>query len=111
MFSIDAALRHALKDVVREVFREELQRMESVSAPAADTSGGYLTAQQAAQYAQVERDTIYEWVSKGKLRARRAGNRLRIMQNDVERFLSADESSTDLVTDDDFERKALSLIG
>ena len=46
-----------------------------------------LTAQEAADYLRLNLGTVYNLVSKGRLRPGRAGNRLRFRREDLDRFL------------------------
>jgi len=46
-----------------------------------------LTAQEAANYLRLSLGTVYNLVSKGRLRPGRAGNRLRFRREDLDRFL------------------------
>ncbi len=47
----------------------------------------YYTPEQVAETLQVQRRTIYVWVRDGKLRAVRAGNRVRIEPQALKEFL------------------------
>jgi putative molybdopterin biosynthesis protein len=46
-----------------------------------------LTVQEVADLLRVHRNTVYEWVSRGEMRAIRVGNRLRFDPEDVSRWL------------------------
>ena len=47
----------------------------------------YLTAEEAADYFNVDRVTIYRWVDDGLLKAYRLGRNWRFLQEDLDRFL------------------------
>jgi excisionase family DNA binding protein len=46
-----------------------------------------LTAREAADYLRLSLGTVYNMVSKGRLRPGRAGNRLRFRREDLDRYL------------------------
>jgi excisionase family DNA binding protein len=68
----------ALREMIRAVVREELQRM----AP------DYLTTAQAARVASLTQDTIREWIQSGRLRSVRAGRAHRIKRADLDAALA-----------------------
>jgi len=104
LLTIDDALRTMVRDAVRDVLRDELRNLTEAAKPRAR----YLTAQQAADVAQVNPNVIYKWVSQGKLLPKRAGNRLRFAQDDLERFMSRKEGE---VTDQDLDEKVVRMLG
>jgi excisionase family DNA binding protein len=76
-------LVNALRDLVREVVREELARERL------DRRGDeFLTVRKAAEFAQVSPPTIRRWIKKGWLASHRKGKRLlRVTRSDVKRVL------------------------
>ena len=51
------------------------------------SSKDLMNAKEAAEYLRVSPGTLYNWVSQGRLRPGRAGNRLRFRREDLDRFL------------------------
>lgn len=71
---------------LRALLREELKAQRPALPGPSDRM---LTTAVAAEYAGVKEATIRDWISKGKLRAFRAGNRFRVRLSDLEVSMSA----------------------
>lgn len=85
-------LTTALKEIVREVVRDEFRAalkeiVPRPSLPERPTSTPLLTTSQAARYSAVHPETVRMWISKGVLPARRTGRNFRIAQDDLDAFL------------------------
>jgi len=88
--SLDLAVRALLKDVVREVLREERGQDAARAEPAAPPAATeLLTVEAVAGRCSVSRETVRNWIHSGALVARRAGRKLVVKPDDLERFLAA----------------------
>lgn len=71
---------------IRGIIREELAKAGQLSST--NAVEGFLSVEQSALIAGVSRDTIRDWIAKGKLHvAGKAGNRYRIRKTDLENCL------------------------
>lgn len=85
--SIEELVAATVARVVREEFRGVLREALSEFKPKA--SGDYLTPDEAARIAGVHVDTIRLWMKMGKLPSHRVGSRLRVLREDLDRFLTS----------------------
>jgi excisionase family DNA binding protein len=74
---------HQLRELVREVVREELARVRGEPA----TSGEYLSTGAAAQIAGVHPGTIRRWIREGRLAEHRAGRVVRVLRSELEQLM------------------------
>jgi excisionase family DNA binding protein len=89
-----SGLEASLRDLIREVVREEIRtaldgqsRRNATSNPD-DDGGGYMSLTRAAQLADVAPGTLRRWIREGRLDASRAGRVFRIRRDELERFLA-----------------------
>jgi excisionase family DNA binding protein len=104
--SLEDDLRDLIRDVTRLTLREVLPELlreylkPHVDAPRRERIDGTpLSSKAAADYAGVSPETIREWVSKGLLRAQRAGRVIKIRQSDLDAYLARAGSHDDGVID------------
>lgn len=90
--SVDAALRHIVRDEVRKVLEEERQR----SAPAPAIPSEFLTVRAAAGIAGVHPATLRTWIHDGRLPTHRAGRHLRVLRGELEKLLRASAMSLEV---------------
>ena len=85
--SLDDAFRFAVREELRVVVREEIRAALVEVRPRSGTEDGYLSVEQAAAFAAVHPDTIRAWVKAGRLPEHRAGRELRLLRDELHRFL------------------------
>lgn len=93
--TLDAQLR----EIVREVVREELQAALVAGPPrrnSPSTDDGYLSIARAATFADVAPGTLRRWIRSGRLPARRAGRVHRIARVELEDFLARNGRGADV---------------
>jgi excisionase family DNA binding protein len=73
-----------LKDLVREVVREELARERA----SAEHGRELLTTKEASAVAKVSADTIRAWAKTGRLKVQRVGRQMRINRADLDHALA-----------------------
>ena len=83
-------IENQIRDVVKEIVREELQNAlrESVTAlvrPRAGTTD-FLTIAEAAQLVGVHEATVRTWIRRGELRGHRAGRHYRVRRSELDAF-------------------------
>lgn len=108
MSGLDSALRELVREVVREelcpALREEFRsalresREGTRSHPSPGSVAPLLTVEEAANEMKVTPPTIREWIKSGTLRAtrvgpRRSGRLLRISRNDLDAFVAQQRGS------------------
>ena len=89
---------------LRQVVREELERAGS---PWGANPEGFMTVKQAAEHAGVKPATLREWLTAGKLRGAKAGNRWRVAREDLVAFLRSQGAGAGEVVDLDAEASRL----
>src|SRR5690349_18867061 len=93
----------ALRNIVRDVIREELSRFmreEFVAASApkpSNDSGEFLSLHEAANVVHVHPATLRGWVNSGRLRGYRAGRHHRVKRAELETFMTTLPRSTECV--------------
>lgn len=80
--TLDLAIRAMLKDVVREVMREE-----GLASKPSQVANEFLTYAEAAELAHVSVATIKRWVRLGRLKALGEGRVRRVLSDDVRQCL------------------------
>lgn len=84
------------------------------SLPGDDLMPKYYTPEEVAQELRVTRRTVYEWLTSGRLRGMRAGNRWRVDVQDLEAFIQPERSGrhTDEVAERaDREARVMAIVG
>lgn len=93
----------SLRDLVRDVVREELAR----ALTERDAPAEYLTVAQAATVARVARGTIRRWVREGRIAEYRAGRVVRVRRDELDRLMRGQRRANGLTpeqqADLDFE--------
>ena len=107
--SIDAALRELVREVVRQELEEALSWLRSdpgTMSASPQSASGYLTTTEAAERARVSGESIRAWVRSGRLSGRWAGRKLLVRAADLDAFLARVEetSAADEVEQLDNER-------
>ena len=108
---VRAAFLSALRDPlvlkeIRKAVRDEIGVPEKRTATGLAFDGETVTVQQAAKFANVTDGTIRDWISKGKLTSLRAGNRHRILRDDLLRCM-ADKETREVIS---FEAEAARIV-
>lgn len=83
---LEDAFRAMLRDIVREVVRDELASLKNAGADIVEDPR-YVCAREAAEIASVNEETIRVWVRQGFLQAHWAGRKLRIERGDLDEFM------------------------
>ena len=112
MIALDDALRELVRDELRNVLRSELPALLTGCGGAAiqgQDTPRYLTTDETAKIANVNPETVREWVRAGTLHEHRAGRLLRIRLDELERYLSRSQVATK-ITGADLEDRATSLV-
>ena len=91
------------RDELRSTIREELAR--AGGAPGA--SGDFMSVAQAANYLGIKPATVRDWISTGRLHAKKAGSRWRIKAEDLEAAMVVPQPRT---TDREVEERAGAII-
>ena len=89
--ALQATMRAAIRDVVREEIRSALAERRSVSS----VEDAYFSVEDAAAFAAVHPDTLRAWIKAGRLPEHRAGRELRIRRSELRRFLAAGAAQVD----------------
>lgn len=99
------ALAESLRDLVRDVVREELTR----ALAERDAPSEFLTVAQAASVARVACGTIRRWVREGRIADHRAGRVVRVRRDELHRLMRgqrrADGLTPEQQADLDFDRR------
>lgn len=103
--TFEDTLRRIFGEVLEEKLRERDERASKLMTK--PETGDFLTVDQAAAKAGVEPGTIRQWVKEKKLRAHRAGNRIRIKGNELERAMSP---RLVVLVDADIDQQAASIV-
>jgi excisionase family DNA binding protein len=100
-WSIDVAVRQAMREVVREevrlALREEIARMNI--RPISSAEDAFLSISRAAEIIGVHPATIRSWVHSGQLKGHRAGRHLRVKRSELEAYASSVEKGQNLDLD------------
>jgi excisionase family DNA binding protein len=90
-------LEHALRDIVRDVVREELRAvLGERDARGGGGEKGYLSIARAAEFADVAPGTLRRWIRTGRLPVRRAGRVYRVARTELEAFLERNGASAEV---------------
>lgn len=76
-------ISNQLREMIREVVREELARIRDEH----DRGAEFLSTATAANLADVTSHTVRRWIREGKLDAYGTGSRLRVRRGDLERLV------------------------
>jgi excisionase family DNA binding protein len=84
-----------LRRIIREETRELREKLEAVTAPAADTTViDLFTVDQVAVRCSVKTSTVRAWIHRGALAAHQAGRRYLVQRADLEAFLLREPKNT-----------------
>jgi excisionase family DNA binding protein len=86
--TLDDTLRAILRDELRTIVREEMRAALAEAKPAPAPVGAYLTVDQVAEQCGVKPATVRAWISKGELKAGRAGHRIAVPPQALEDFVA-----------------------
>lgn len=110
---LEYALRTLLADVVREQLRLALgddlptRLREATSTDAPPPDDGYVSMQRAAEIAQVNPNSIRNWIRRGDLREYRAGRLVRVRLAELHRYLARPPETTTAVNAEQDVRRML----
>lgn len=86
MESLEAQLRRIVREEVRAELAPILAQLGTPASGRDETE--YLSVAEAAELAGVVPGTIRSWVGRGDIAAQRAGQRIRIRRDELERYLA-----------------------
>jgi len=84
------------------------------SLPGDDLMPKYYTPEEVAQELRVTRRTVYEWLTSGRLRGMRAGNRWRVDVQDLEAFIQPERGgrrADEAAERADREARVMAIVG